>query len=112
MKLRSVPRALTLALLTLACNTAPSLTPEQKAMLKPYILDAPPPGMSAYKIDFDHKAEVVGILIDPHKAIYPSGTKVTVTVIWHCLAKIDDGYQLFAHLNGPGGELVQNLDES
>ncbi|HEY4120340.1 MAG TPA: carbohydrate-binding family 9-like protein, partial [Byssovorax sp.] len=95
-----------------ACNGPPKLTAEQKAMLKPYILDEVPPGMSMHKIDFDHKVEIVAVDVSPRMARYPAGSKIHATILWHALARVGDGYQLFAHLNTPSGALVANLDAS
>lgn len=93
-----------------SCNSAPSLTPEQRAMLADYILDSPPKMLTA-KYDFDHKVEIVGVMQTPQMK-YPPGTSLTVSVVWHAVAKVDAGYQLFAHLIGPTGELVQNIDDA
>ncbi|MFS8069940.1 MAG: carbohydrate-binding family 9-like protein [Byssovorax sp.] len=80
------------------------------ADLSSYVSTSPPAGMEPLDIDFDGKARLVGFVVSPKQPEYPPGSKVTVTLVWRCDQKLDEGWLLFTHLLGPAGQTVLNLD--
>jgi hypothetical protein len=111
-------RSSAVALAALLISLAPSLTTGCKsgasgsADLSSYVSASTPAGMAPLDFDFDGKVHLVGLVVSPKQAEYPPGTRVTVTLVWRCDQKLDDGWLLFTHLLGPLGQTVQNLDAS
>jgi hypothetical protein len=81
---------------------------EDKERLKPYILDAVPADAKKVDINFENKVHVIGYKVAPELA--PPGTNVKVTYYWRCDDPLDDGWQLFTHVQHEGFERPENLD--
>lgn len=106
---RAAAAAIAAALLSGGCHRGPSAA--QQAELAKHVVTAPPEGMTKTDVNFDGKVHLVGYTISPKQATYGPGTKVTVTLVWRCDAKLDQGWTLFTHLVGSGGQPLENLDD-
>ena len=84
------------------------ISAEDKDRLKANILDAVPPDAKKVDINFENKVHVVGYKVSPELA--PAGTKVTVTTYWRCDDPIEEGWQLFTHVQHEGYDKPENLD--
>ena len=60
-------------------------------------------------ISFDNKVELVGYKVQPPGAVKP-GQKVTVTMYWKPVKKLEEGWNLFTHVLDGSGERILNLD--
>jgi hypothetical protein len=82
---------------------------EDKERLKSYILDAPPSDIP-HKLDvnFENKIRLIGYRAEP--AMAKPGTEVKLTYYWKCEDPLDDGWQLFTHVQADGSERAENLD--
>lgn len=81
---------------------------EDKERLKAYILDAVPPDAKRVDINFENKVHVVGYKVEPELA--PPGSNVKVTTYWRCDDPLDEGWQLFTHVQHEGYDRPENLD--
>ena len=84
------------------------ISAEDKDRLKANILEAVPPDAKKVDINFENKVHVVGYKVVPELA--PAGTKVTVTTYWRCDDPVEEGWQLFTHVQHEGYEKPENLD--
>jgi hypothetical protein len=85
-----------------------SISSEDKARLAPYILDAVPADAKKIDVNFENKIHLVGYKLEPELA--RPGTKVKVTYYWRCDDPIEQGWQLFTHLQHEGFDKPDNLD--
>jgi len=81
---------------------------EDRERLKAQILEAAPADAKKVDINFENKVHVVGYKTVPELA--PAGTKVTVTTYWRCDDPIEEGWQLFTHIQHEGHDKPENLD--
>ena len=107
--------ALTFALATGVATLAPAcvggkqqISAEDRDRLKANILDAVPADAKKVDINFENKVHVVGYKVVPELA--PAGTKVTVTTYWRCDDPVEEGWQLFTHVQHEGYDKPENLD--
>ena len=84
------------------------ISAEDKDRLKAQILEAVPADAKKVDINFENKVHVVGYKVAPELA--PAGTKVTVTTYWRCDDPVEEGWQLFTHVQHEGYEKPENLD--
>jgi hypothetical protein len=84
------------------------ISAEDKDRLKANILEAVPPDAKKVDINFENKVHVVGYKVVPELA--PAGTKVTVTTYWRCDDPVEEGWQLFTHVQHEGYDKPENLD--
>jgi hypothetical protein len=84
------------------------ISAEDKERLKGSILDAVPADAKKVDINFENKVHVVGYKVSPELA--PAGTKVTVTTYWRCDDPVEEGWQLFTHIQHEGYDKPENLD--
>ena len=101
-----------IALAALLISLAPGCKPGagSSADLSSYVSATPPAGMAPLDVDFDGKVRLVGLVVSPEQPEYPPGSRVTVTLVWRCDQKLDEGWLLFTHVLGPAGQTVLNLD--
>jgi hypothetical protein len=87
------------------------ISAEDKDRLKPYILDTAPETIP-HKLDvnFENRIHIIGYKFDPETA--KPGTEVKITYWWRCDDTVDDGWQLFTHLNDPSQDKSDNLDNN
>jgi len=104
------PSAVALAALLISLAPGCKTGAGSSADLSSYVSDSPPTKMAPLDLDFDGKVRLVGFVVSPEQPEYPPGTKVTVTLVWRCDQKLDEGWLLFTHALGPAGQTVQNLD--
>ncbi len=85
------------------------LSAEDKARLKPYILDAAPASIP-HKLDinYENKLHIIGYKVDPEVA--RPGTEVKLTYYWRCDDTLDDGWALFTHVHDDVADKSDNLD--
>lgn len=103
--------ALSLAPLAAACVGGKTQTSaEDKERLKAYILDAVPADAKKIDVNFDNKVHLVGYKITPELA--GPGTKVMLTYYWRCDDVLDEGWQLFTHIQHEGFDRHEGLDAS
>ena len=105
--MKPISASLAALLLLAACNSDPS----PAASASQYIVTALPTGATAADVDFSGKVRLAGYLISPRQAAYAPGTKVTVTLVWRSVSKLDPGYTLFTHLVGAAGQQLENIDD-
>lgn len=84
------------------------ISAEDKERLKAYILDAPPPDAKKVDINFENKIHLVGVKVEPELA--PPGTPVKLTYYWRVDDPIEEGWQLFTHVQHEGFDRPENLD--
>lgn len=109
MRTRTAVAAALLLLSAVACVGGKSqASAEDKERLKAYILDAVPPGVKKVDINFENRVRVIGVKVEPELA--PPGTVVKATYYWRCEDPLDDGWQLFTHLEHEGLDKKENLD--
>src|SRR5262249_24832710 len=83
----------------------------EKERLKPYILESPPADLgNKTTINFENKVFLIGFKLDP-PAPKP-GDKVKITYYWRCDDPVDDGWELFTHVEeSPSKAKIGNLDD-
>ena len=84
------------------------LSAEDKERLKAQILDAVPADAKKVDINFENKVHVVGYKAEPELA--PAGTKVKRHHYWRCDDPVEEGWQLFTHVQHEGYDKPENLD--
>jgi hypothetical protein len=84
------------------------ISAEDRDRLKAQILDAVPADAKKVDINFENKVRVVGYKVEPELA--PAGTPVKVTYYWRCDDPLDEGWQLFTHVQHEGYDKPENLD--
>jgi hypothetical protein len=104
----AVTIALSAALVPACVGGKQQASAEDKERLKGQILDAVPADAKKVDINFENKVHVVGYKAVPELA--PAGTKVTVTTYWRCDDPVEEGWQLFTHVQHEGYEKPENLD--
>jgi hypothetical protein len=84
------------------------ITSEDRERLKAYILESVPPDAKKLDINFENKVHLVGYKLEPELA--PPGTQVKITYYWRCDDTLDEGWQLFTHVQHEGFDKPDNLD--
>ncbi len=86
-----------------------TLSAEDKERLKAYVLEAPPADL-AHRVDinYENKVRIVGWKADPE--IARPGTDVKLTYYWRTDDTVEDGWQLFTHIQQEGSDKPENLD--
>ncbi|HSO38346.1 MAG TPA: carbohydrate-binding family 9-like protein [Labilithrix sp.] len=84
------------------------ITAEDKQRLQAQILEAVPADAKKVDVNFENKVHLVGFKVDPELA--PPGTPVKVTYYWRCDDPLEEGWQLFTHIQHEGFEKPDNLD--
>jgi hypothetical protein len=84
------------------------ISAEDRERLKAQILDEVPPDAKKVDVNFENKVHLVGYSIQPELA--PAGTRVKVTYYWRCDDPLEEGWQLFTHIQHEGHEKPDNLD--
>jgi hypothetical protein len=87
------------------------LSAEDKEKLAPYILDTVPAD-TPHKVDinFENKVHVVGYKFEPEVA--KPGQEIKLIYYWRCDDTVENGWQLFTHVQVDGSEKPDNLDWS
>lgn len=83
-------------------------SPEDKEKLKAYILDALPADVKKIDVNFENRVRLVGYKVEPENA--GAGVPVKITYYWRCDDNVDEGWQLFTHVQHEGYEKPENLD--
>src|SRR4051794_40949953 len=83
---------------------------EDKERLKAYILDAVPADAQKIDVNFENKIHLVGYKVVP--SVAGPGAKVTLTYYWRCDEVVDEGWQLFTHIQHEGFDRHEGLDSS
>jgi hypothetical protein len=83
---------------------------EDRDRLKAQILDALPADAKKTDVNFENKVHMVGYKVSPELA--PAGTVVKVTYFWRCDDPLEEGWQLFTHIQHEGYEKPENLDSN
>ena len=100
---------LLIALSTAACvGGKQQLSVEDKARLQGQILDAVPADAKKVDINFENKIHLVGYKVEPEQA--GPGASVKITYFWRCDDPIEEGWQLFTHIQHEGYDKPDNLD--
>lgn len=86
------------------------MSAEERERLAPYIVDAVPEGATKTDINFENKVHLVGYKVDPSLA--PPGTPVKMTFYWRADDTLEDGWQLFTHVEHEGIRKAENLDNN
>lgn len=81
---------------------------EDKERLKPFILDALPSDAKKIDVNFEDRVRLVGYKLEPENA--GPGTSVKITYYWRCDDVVEEGWQLFTHVQHEGYEKPENLD--
>jgi hypothetical protein len=108
--------AFTLAATTLAGTACvggkQQISSEDKDRLKAYVLDAMPadPAIKKVDINFENKVRLVGYKVEPELA--GPGAQVKTTYYWQCNEPVEEGWQLFTHLQHEGFDRFDNIDAS
>jgi hypothetical protein len=84
------------------------ISAEDKARLQAQILDAVPADAKKVDVNFENKVHLVGYKVEPELA--PAGTPVKVTYFWRCDDPVEEGWQLFTHIQHEGYDKPENLD--
>jgi hypothetical protein len=101
--------ALIVALVSAACvGGKQQISAEDRDRLKAQILDGVPADAKKTDVNFENKVHLVGYKVEPELA--PPGTPVKVTYYWRCDDPVEEGWQLFTHIQHEGFEKPDNLD--
>lgn len=84
------------------------ITAEDRDRLKAQILDALPADAKKTDVNFENKIHLIGYKVEPESA--GPNTPVKVTYFWRCDDPVDEGWQLFTHIQHEGFEKPDNLD--
>lgn len=84
------------------------ISAEDKDRLKAYILDAVPADAKKVDINFENKVHMVGYKIEPDHG--GPGTPIKVTYYWRSEDPLEEGWQLFTHIQHEGKDRPENLD--
>jgi hypothetical protein len=84
------------------------ISAEDRQALSASILDAVPADAKKVDINFENKVHIVGVKVEPQLA--PPGTAVKVTYYWRCDEPVEEGWQLFTHVQHEGFDKPDNLD--
>ncbi|MDB4946328.1 MAG: hypothetical protein JWP97_5862 [Labilithrix sp.] len=97
------------SLATAACvGGKQTISAEDKQRLAAQILDAVPAEAKKVDVNFENRVHLVGYQVEPELA--PPGTTVKVTYYWRSDDPLDEGWQLFTHIQHEGYEKPENLD--
>ena len=97
------------ALASAACvGGKQQISAEDKTRLQAQILEAVPADAKKVDINFENRVHLVGFKVEPELA--PPGTPVKVTYYWRCDDPLDEGWQLFTHIQHEGFDKPDNLD--
>ena len=110
MKTRAVFVLALLAASAAACvGGSKGISNEDKERLKPYILTAPPSDIpNKIDINYENKVHLIGTKVEPEVA--KPGSDVKVTFYWRCDDLVEEGWQLFTHVQQEGSDKPENLD--
>lgn len=86
------------------------ISAEDKERLKPYILDAVPADAKKIDANFENRIHLAGYKLEPELA--PAGTTVKITYYWRCDDPVEEGWQLFTHVQHEGYDKPENLDSN
>ncbi len=84
------------------------LSTEDRERLKPFILEAVPAEAKKLDVNFDDKAHLLGVRVEPELA--GPGATVKLTYYWRCDAIIEEGFRLFTHVQHEGYDHQDGLD--
>lgn len=84
------------------------ISAEDKERLKGFILEAVPADAKRVDVNFENKIHLVGYKLEPEVA--GPGATVKVTYFWRVEDPIEQGWQLFTHLQHEGYDKPENLD--
>jgi hypothetical protein len=84
------------------------ISAEDKERLKAYILDSVPDDATKVDINFENKVHLAGYKLEPENA--GPGAQVKVTYFWRVEDPIEQGWQLFTHVQHEGFDKPDNLD--
>lgn len=84
------------------------ISAEDRDRLKAYILDTVPPDAKKVDINFENKVHMVGYKVEPDHG--GPGTQIKVTYFWRCEDPLEEGWQLFTHIQHEGRDKPENLD--
>ena len=84
------------------------ISADDKARLQAQILDAVPADAKKVDVNFENKIHLVGYKVEPELA--PPGTAVKISYYWRCDDPIEEGWQLFTHVQHEGFDKPDNLD--
>ena len=84
------------------------ISAEDRDRLKGSVLDALPADAKKVDVNFENKVHIVGYKVEPELA--PAGTAVKVVTYWRCDDPVEEGWQLFTHIQHEGHDKPDNLD--
>jgi hypothetical protein len=84
------------------------LSAEDRDRLKAYILESVPADAKKIDVNFENKVHLVGYKLEPETA--GPGAQVRITYYWRCDDPLDEGWQLFTHVQHEGFDKPDNLD--
>lgn len=104
--------AAVLSLAPLACvgGGKAQISAEDRERLKAYVLDAVPADAKKVDVNFENHVHLVGYKVSPEQA--GPGAKVKVTYFWRCDEPLDEGWQLFTHVQHEGYDHHEGLDSN
>jgi len=83
---------------------------EDKTRLAAWILDAVPADAKKMDANFENRVHLAGYKLEPETA--SAGTPVKITYYWRCDDPLEEGWQLFTHVQHEGYEKPDNLDSN
>ncbi|MCL2726021.1 MAG: carbohydrate-binding family 9-like protein [Polyangiaceae bacterium] len=105
----AIATVLSLSVVSGACvGGKQRISAEDKERLKAYVLDAVPADARKTDINFENKVHLVGYKVEPELA--PPKTLVKLTFYWRCDDPLEDGWQLFTHIQHEGFDKSDNID--
>jgi hypothetical protein len=84
------------------------LSNEDKERLKPFVLTAAPDIPHKLDINYENKVHLIGYKAEPE--IGKPGSDVKLTFYWRCDDLVEEGWQLFTHVEPEGADKPENLD--
>lgn len=84
------------------------ISAEDRERLKAQILEGVPADAKKVDVNFENKVHLVGYKVEPQLA--PPGTPVKITYYWRCDDPVEEGWQLFTHIQHEGYDKPENLD--
>ncbi len=86
------------------------ISAEDRERLKGYIVETVPESARRIDVNFENKMHLVGYRAEPESA--PPGTEVKLTYYWRCDEPLEDGWNLFTHVQHEGFDRPDNADMS
>jgi hypothetical protein len=110
MKTRALAVVAVLAGCAVACvSSGKGLSNEDKERLKPYVLTAAPADIpNKLDINYENKVHLIGTKVEPE--VGKPGSDVKITFYWRCDDLVEEGWQLFTHVQHEGADKPENLD--